>query len=127
MAGEIGVDIFRTHIGGGPEEEIIQLDEERRSCDQLWRTIVLNSDGGIAPCFYLYFKDDDFAHISCFENTNQRYLEARKMFNRLAAGELATDLQHPCLKCNVVHGQKHLAAYLTANPYAIKGHRTGGP
>ena len=136
LAGEIGVDIFRSHIAGGPEEEIIQMDEEKKKllyhgtgglCCQLWRTIVLNSDGGIAPCCLLYFKDDDFAHISCMENTSRRYIEARKMFNKPAAGELASDLQHPCLKCSFVHRQKHLAEYLAANPYAKKGHRTGGP
>jgi len=127
VASEIGVDIFKSRIAGGPEEEIIQLDEDSGSCDQLWRTIVLNSDGGIAPCFYLYFKDDDFAHISCTESKNQKYIEARKMFNRLAAGELAANLQHPCLKCGFVHSQKHLAEYLAANPNAKRGHRTGGP
>jgi len=136
LAGRIGVDIFRSHIAGGPEEEIIQVNEEKkkllyqgtgRLCDQLWRTIVLNSDGGIAPCCLLYFKDDDFAHISSIENTNQRYIEARNMFNRLAGGGLASNLQHPCLKCSFVHRQKHLAEYLAANPYAKRGHRTGGP
>jgi MoaA/NifB/PqqE/SkfB family radical SAM enzyme len=136
LAGEIGVDIFRSHIAGGPEEEIIRIDEEKKRllypgtgglCCQLWRTIVLNSDGGIAPCCLLYFKDDDFAHISCIENTSPRYIEARKMFDKPAAGELASNLQHPCLKCSFVHRQKHLAEYLAANPYAKKGHRTGGP
>jgi MoaA/NifB/PqqE/SkfB family radical SAM enzyme len=136
MASELGVDIFRSHIAGGAEEEIIKIDPERKklldpdtggSCDQLWRTIVLNSDGGIAPCCFLYFKDDDFAHISCIERKNQRYIEARKMFNRLAAGELDANLQHPCLKCGFVHRQKHLTKYLAENPYAKRGPRTGGP
>ncbi|MGA2026152.1 MAG: radical SAM protein, partial [Syntrophobacteraceae bacterium] len=127
IASKIGVDIFRSRIAGGPEEEIIQVDEDSGSCNQLWRTIVLNSDGGIAPCFYLYFQEDDFTHISCIESTTRRYIEARNMFNRLAAGELAPNLQHPCLKCSFVHSQKHLAEYLAANPYAKRGHRTGGP
>jgi MoaA/NifB/PqqE/SkfB family radical SAM enzyme len=136
LAKEIGVDIFRSHIAGGPEEEIIQIDEENKKilydgtgqlCYQLWRTIVLNSDGGIAPCCLLYFKDDDFAHISNVEETSQRYIEARNMFNKLAVGELDSHLQHPCLKCSFVHRQKHLAEYLAANPYAKRGHRTGGP
>jgi len=136
LANEIGVDIFRSHIAGGPKEEIIQVDEEKKKllyhgtgglCYQLWRTIVLNSDGGIAPCCLLYFKDDDFAHLSGIEDTSQRYIEARNMFNRLAAGELGSNLQHPCLKCSFVHRQKHLAEYLAANPNAKSGHRTGGP
>jgi MoaA/NifB/PqqE/SkfB family radical SAM enzyme len=136
LANQIGVDIFRSHIAGGPEEEIIQTDEENKKllypstgglCYQLWRTIVLNSDGGVAPCCFLYFKDDDFTHISCIEDTGQRYIEARSMFNRLAVGELASNLRHPCLKCSFVHRQKHMAEYLAANPYAKQGHRTGGP
>ncbi len=136
LANEIGVDIFRSHIAGGPEEAIIQKDEEKTNllyhgsgglCYQLWRTIVLNSDGGIAPCCLLYFKEDDFAHISSAEKTSRRYIEARNMFNRLAADELDPNLQHPCLKCSIVHRQKHLAERLAANPYAKRGHRTGGP
>lgn len=143
LAKEIGVDIFRPCYAGGPEEEILGLNEEKKKllypdtgklCSQLWRTIVLNSDGGIAPCCFLYFKQDDFAKYHPSKNrniqdimSNQNYVAARRMFNRAAIGTLPEDLQHPCLKCTFVHRQPHLTAYLAANPNAKQAHRTGGP
>ena len=138
LAKEIGVDIFRARYAGGAEEEIIQINEEKKkllypdtgkSCCQLWRTVVLNSDGGIAPCCFLYFKEDDFADMSSIGNAtpNQRYAEARMMFDKSAAGDLAPELQHPCLKCIFVHRQQHLKEYLATNPHAKQGHRSGGP
>lgn len=143
FAKEIGVDIFRACYAGGPEEEIISINEKKKkllypatgkSCSQLWRTIVLNSDGGIGPCCFLYFKKDDFAdyyppdHINIKDiMSNPQYVVARRMFNRAALGTLPEDLQHPCLKCAFVHRQPHLSGYLAANPNAKQSHRTGGP
>jgi MoaA/NifB/PqqE/SkfB family radical SAM enzyme len=138
LAKDIGVDIFRAHYAGGAQEEIIQINGEKRkllypstgmSCLQLWRTVVLNSDGGIAPCCFLYFKEDDFADMRDIRNAtpNQRYTQARMMFDKSAAGDLAPELQHPCLKCTFVHRQQHLKEYLATNPHAKQGHRSGGP
>lgn len=136
VVGEIGVDIFRSHIAGGAKEDIIERNEDKRrflyqgagpSCSQLWTTIVLNSDGGIAPCCFLYFKNDDFADLETFTGSNQKYLEARSLFNVGASSALDKNLSHPCLKCSFVHRQRHLASYLAANPNAKQGHRTGGP
>jgi MoaA/NifB/PqqE/SkfB family radical SAM enzyme len=143
LAKKIGVDIFRVCYAGGPEDEIISVNEEKKNllypgrgnlCSQLWSTIVLNSDGGIAPCCFLYFRDDDFAEFSQSNNfnikdimSNQKYVAARRMFKDSAVGALPKELQHPCLKCVFVHRQPHLTGYLAANPYAKKAHRTGGP
>lgn len=136
LANDIGVDIFLSKIAGGDEKDIIKIDTEKKhllypdsggTCDQLWRTITLNSDGGIAPCCFLFFKADDFLDFSSPENGSRRYIEARNMFKREAVSGLPKDLQHPCLKCSFVHRQKHLAEYLAANPNAKQGHRTGGP
>jgi pyruvate-formate lyase-activating enzyme len=143
FAKEIGLDIFRACYAGGPPEEIISFNETKRrllypgtgtSCSQLWHTIVLNSDGGIAPCCLLYFKADDFADYAPPEHrnlqdifSNPRYVAARRMFKRAALGALPHNLQHPCLKCSFVHLQPHLTGYLAANPHAKQSHRTGGP
>ncbi len=138
LAKDIGVDIFRARYAGGAQEEIIQINEEKKQllypdtgklCYQLWRTVVLNSDGGIAPCCFLYFKEDDFADMRYIGNAapNQRYTQGRMMFDNLAAGDLAPELQHPCLKCTFVHRQQHLKEYLATNPHAKQGHRSGGP
>lgn len=141
LAKEIGVDIFRTYYGGGPEDKIISINEKKNKlqypdtgkfCSQLWRTIVLNSDGGIAPCCFLYFKKDDFGNYDYSNNlndiiSNPIYITARRLFKSSLMNKLPKDLQHPCLKCIFVHRQPHLTGYLASNPYAKQAHRTGGP
>lgn len=137
LAARIGVDIFRAVRGGGEESALVEPNEASAStiptrlCHQLWHTIVVNSDGGIAPCCYLYFKSDDFAELSqgsVMEARNSpRYLLARSLFDPSAVATLPPDLRHPCLKCELVHRVPHLKDYLAANPHAELGARTGGP
>lgn len=92
--------------------------------------VVLNSDGGIAPCCFLFFKEDDFGFHAQEPlkqvRTNETFLTARKLFNETEAGDLPVDMRHPCLKCELVHTQPFLQKYLETNPHAQKGHRTGG-
>ena len=58
---------------------------------------------------------------------NPLFVTARKLFNASAVLDLPATLEHPCLKCLVVHNQPHLQEYLALNIYAQKDHRTGGP
>ena len=137
MATGLGVDAFRWFAGGGPEEVIIDPSSaatnsiSQKFCHHLWNMLVLNSDGGIMPCCYLFFKRDDFGDYSQDRvmqvRNNPLFVAARKLFNASEAGDLPGSLQHPCLKCEVVHNQPHLQEYLPLNPYAQKDHRTGGP
>ena len=66
MATELGIDSFRWFVGGGPEAAIIEASSSpnqaisHKFCHHLWNMLVLNSDGGIMPCCYLFFKRDDF-------------------------------------------------------------------
>jgi hypothetical protein len=55
-----------------------------------------------------------------------RFVTARKLFNVSEASALPETLQHPCLKCEVVHDQPHLRAYLAANIYAKRITAPGG-
>jgi len=137
MAEAMGVDIFRDVRGGGPDESRVDAGQapERKVrtkfCHQLWHMVVINSDGGISPCCYVFFKNDDFAEypgkgILDIRN-NWRFVTARRLFNASSLDGLPQDLQHPCLKCSLVHGQPHLRSFLASNPYAKKAHRTGGP
>jgi len=136
MARTLGVDVFRPLSGSGPEParkgvKPTGLDKVfREQCQQLWHAVVLQSDGGVAPCCYLFFKEDDFGqyHGSGIMDMreNERFALARKLFNPAALPDLPPDLQHPCLKCHLVHSEPHLQEYLEANPYAEQGHRTGG-
>jgi pyruvate-formate lyase-activating enzyme len=136
MAQSLGVDVFRPLSGSGPEPArkgvkptwLDRLSQE--PCQQLWHAVVLQSDGGVAPCCYLFFKEDDFGeyHGSGIMEMrkNARFALARKLFNPAALPDLPRTLQHPCLKCHLVHRQPHLHEYLDTNPHAEQGHRTGG-
>jgi pyruvate-formate lyase-activating enzyme len=137
LARELGVDVFRYVHGGGPDEARVQGKEDsghyisEKFCHQLWHAVVLQSDGGIAPCCYLFFKKDDLGEYSGDSVARIRqetpFTTARSFFDARAVDALPAELQHPCLKCGVVHEQPHLCDFLRANPHAVKGHRTGGP
>jgi len=79
----------------------------------------------------MYFKEDDFADgltgSLLSARNGELFRTARRFFDASAAADLPPDLVHPCLKCELVHGQPHLRSYLAANPNAVKRHRTGGP
>lgn len=138
MAQDVGVDLFRCVHAGGPEWAESELGRGQallgrlfgaERCKQLWQAVVLNSDGGLAPCCYLYFKEDDFAEYNRNDiaeiRQNEKFVLARKLFDASAIRDLPTDLRHPCLKCTLVHDQPHLREYLKENPEAVRGHRTG--
>jgi MoaA/NifB/PqqE/SkfB family radical SAM enzyme len=136
LAYELGADIFKCHTGGGPEESTIETlatlakSQSHKFCHHLWDMIVVNSDGGIAPCCFLFFKEDDLgeyfqAPVGQVRN-NQQFVSARRLFNPAEVPNLPADLKHPCLKCEVVHDQSHLREYLAGNPHAKQAHRTGG-
>lgn len=137
IATGLGIDTFRWFAGGGPEEVISDSSSSatnsisQKFCHHLWNMLVLNSDGGIMPCCYLFFKRDDFGDYSQDQlmqvRNNPLFVTARKLFNASEVADLPGSLQHPCLKCEVVHNQPHLHEYLALNPYAQKDHRTGGP
>jgi len=137
MTAELRVDLFKWYEGGGPEEAIIDTSSSAKNslshkfCHQLWNTCVINPDGGITPCCYLFFKRDDFGDYAqdrvMHVRNNPLFVTARKLFNVFEAMDLPGTMQHPCLKCEVVHDQPHLQAYLALNTYAQKDHRTGGP
>lgn len=137
IAREMGVEVFRYVRGGGEEDVRVSQTTapsssfKAKSCLQLWHAVILTPDGSLAPCCFLYFKEDDFGDFSrdgLLEiRNNKRFETARTFFRPSAAAHLPQDLKHPCLKCSLVHEQPHLKDYLRSNPYARQGHRTGGP
>lgn len=133
----LGVEVFRYVRGGGdpgaqvPEGAAPSSSFRPKSCLQLWHSIILTPDGGVAPCCFLYFKEDDFGDYSRHDlreiRSNDRFHIARRLFRPGTGAQLPKDLEHPCLKCALVHEQPHLQEYLKSNPHARKEHRTGGP
>ncbi len=137
VARELDVEIFRALQASAPEPETVQLDNDPKKilsevpyCHQLWHLAVITPDGSVAPCYYMYFDKDDFAHYSEGDilsiRNNPEFVTARKLFNRDKVGDLPPTMKHPCLKCHLVHSQRHLKNYLKNNPNAKKDHRTGG-
>jgi MoaA/NifB/PqqE/SkfB family radical SAM enzyme len=136
-AKKLGVDIFRFRQGGGPEyatvearaTESVKKRVIKQYCRQLWHVVTVNSDGGIAPCCYVFNKNDDFAEYDdsglMGVRNNEKFVTARKLFDPKAVSELPKDLVHTCLKCDLVHAQPHLREYLASNPNAKPGHRSG--
>lgn len=139
IAADLGVDILRALAASGPDDIIVpdRTEDPKHHfskvnfCHQLWHLLVLNADGGIAPCYYLYFKKDDLGDYPLSNireiRQNDKFFMARNFFNPKAADQLPNNYPHPCLKCKLVHKQHHLQNYLKINPYAKQDHRTGGP
>ncbi len=54
-------------------------------CFYLYRSMVVNPDGGVAPCCVVYKKDSDFAQLPTTDVmglwTNEKYLSARALFS----------------------------------------------
>jgi len=140
LAHTLGVDLFLTVAGGGAREAKVSAPGEESwrtpfastwPCHHLWDTLVLRADGGVAPCCYTFFKADDFGDFSKASQEDirfhDRFIRARSLFNPRRLSELPPDLEHPCLKCHLVHEQRHLRPYLRGNPHAVRGYLDGGP
>ena len=54
-------------------------------CWRLWRTTVVNWDGGVSPCCYMTDKSDDFGNLNTHSvqeiKNNQKYQTARGLFS----------------------------------------------
>lgn len=92
-------------------------------CGLLYHNVTLQSDGGIAPCCFLYHKKDDFGHLADGPlhqlRNNTLYRTARKLFHREPIERGEVDISHPCLRCPVVHKQEHLREMLVSMPEVI--------
>jgi len=78
--------------------------EDGNVCWRLWRSAVINWDGGFAPCCYLTDKTQDFGDLN--ESSvkevwnNEKYTTARGLFNKdFVPGEWVG-----CLDCSVYLG-----------------------
>ena len=84
--------------------------EDGAACWRLWRSAVVNWDGGVAPCCYLTDKEQDFGDVG--EHSvrdiwnNERYTAARALFK----GE-APEERVGCLDCSVFLSSPHGARW----------------
>lgn len=88
-------------------------DNINGKCWYLWRTVVINSDGGISPCCYVADPTSDFGNIRNMKEksfhdvwNNSRYRMARGLFNKSEdTRENITSENIVCMKCSVVMGR----------------------
>ncbi|MBM3924950.1 MAG: radical SAM protein [SAR202 cluster bacterium] len=105
----------QTVDGGSPFDK--PYGENGARCWRLWRSGVVNWDGGYAPCCYLTDAKDDFGNVTDRSIkeiwNNQQYVTARDLFK----GKNSTSVHVGCTTCNVYleskAGQRHLAAVRT--------------
>lgn len=128
LAEEMGVDWFR--IKGPTAPRRLQPSTEalagtfyggNSKCSLLWHNVTLQADGGVAPCCNIYHKSDDFGHLDdgiAATLGNDRWRTARTLFNPRSLPLLDPTLDHPCLRCPVLHRAEHLSGYLATNPNA---------
>ena len=95
----VGADGFQTDQ---PFEK--PYDENGDRCWRLWRSGVVNWDGGYAPCCYLTDASDDFGDVRSRSIkeiwNNQHYLTARGLFNKNNSPQSYVG----CLNCDVYLG-----------------------
>ena len=129
MAAEVGVDsivfkkvdfpLWEEDTETGRKWLPVGLDEYEREhaferpyeeggsrCWRLWRSSVINWDGGAAPCCYLTDKTDDFGDVSDTPFStiwnNPSYRAARELFKKGPAPEQTVG----CLTCPVYTGSE---------------------
>lgn len=105
-AAEMGIDRFRVIPA-----YTNRLSKSPSRCASLWRNIVLQSDGGLAPCCKIFDETDDFGSmkngaISAMRRGTRSHA-ARSLMKRSCNVDLV-DPAHPCLRCNIAQSQPHL-------------------
>ncbi|MEE9324053.1 MAG: radical SAM protein [Dehalococcoidia bacterium] len=98
--------------------------ENDKRCWRLWRSAVVNWDGGYAPCCYLTDAKDDFGNVN-----NQSIKEIWKNEHYLTARNLFRNGEQPkqwvgCINCDVYlnsrNGRKHALAIVGTEKIAAK-------
>jgi radical SAM protein with 4Fe4S-binding SPASM domain len=132
LAGEIGVDLFRVVPVGLPfdaqDREILreqwfpklgnlsseaevseyQFLQKRRKvgCYYLYRSLIVNSDGRVAPCCIVYGDKNDFGEILTQDFAqlwnNEYYRSARSLFSKEGNPTVPT----ACERCNIFERRK---------------------
>ena len=94
-------------------------------CWRLWRSGVVNWDGGYAPCCYLTDAADDFGNVNANSIkeiwNNEKYLTARGLFK----DGTVPDVHVGCLSCNVYLESKAGKKRGPVIPLHLNGHKPG--
>ncbi|MEW5693719.1 MAG: radical SAM protein [Candidatus Hydrogenedentota bacterium] len=110
---EYGVDNFtvlepyvedKTWIPLGKQDKSVYKHSSLRFCKRPWTHIAIQSDGGVSPCCWVYYKKDDFGNIldKDFDGiwNGGQYISAREiLLNKDGTG--IKNVCHLCSKTNV--------------------------
>ena len=92
-------------------------------CWRLWRSGVVNWDGGYAPCCYLTDASDDFGDVKTHSIkeiwNNERYVTARSLFK----DDFVPKTSVGCLNCNVYLDSKSGKKRGVTIPLQLNGHK----
>lgn len=114
LASRLGMElrVFKGQVPGaewGPEEPFqFCTDPKLMPCTHPWTTLVLASDGGLAPCRGTFYRQDDMGRLTMVPGdggapsvaaawNGERYRTARRLFTKRETP--AHDPDHPCLEC----------------------------
>ena len=90
----------REHKPDDVEQQFGQANKPS-PCFYLYRSMVVNPDGGVAPCCVVYKKDSDFAQLPVDDIgalwNNEKYVWARSLFS----AENATPVETICDDCDI--------------------------
>lgn len=101
--------------------------EDGQRCWRLWRSAVVNWDGGFAPCCYLTEKAEDFGDVSVDSVAeiwnNPKYISARSLFE----DGRTPDRWVGCVSCSVYLGSRaaRKRGPMNLNPEQATGKLTG--
>ncbi len=102
-------------------------EEDGTRCWRLWRSAVVNWDGGYAPCCYLTDAADDFGNVSTQSIreiwNNDHYQTARGLFKEGYVPKTSVG----CLECSVYLGSKAAKSRGRVIPIAQNGHKPRQP
>jgi len=113
LAGKLGVDAFIVEPGMVEDESwrptiegYCSEDENPKAnkCNWLWTHTVINWDGGVVPCCWIYHQTEDFGNIykENFKNiwNNPKYQASRKLFSKkIQYSDYASGITTPCAGC----------------------------
>ena len=109
IAKKVGADRFFTRHGNTPADKETKTYHKKKkpSCKLLYRSLVINADYTVAPCCYVYKKENDFGdlHTDSIRNirNNDKYVTGRKLFSDSYLNNLDMESEHPCFSCYKNH------------------------
>ena len=117
----------RRYKGEEVEQQFGQADKPS-PCFYLYRSLVVNPDGGVAPCCVVYKKDSDFAQLPATDIhalwNNEKYLSARSLYSPT---DVSSRVETICDGCDIFTKYDKPSNRIQATKGAGEHHGCGAP